>query len=80
MTYEIENIPVVVPVIPVVKPIQDDEFYGATPEQRRMYLKQRQSLPLSVKVALTKRRIVEWYEAHDGKVYIAFSGVKTRRC
>ena len=76
MTYEIENIPVVVPVIPVVKPIQDDEFYGATPEQRRMYLKQRQSLPLSVKVALTKRRIVEWYEAHDGKVYIAFSGGK----
>lgn len=53
-----------------------DNIMGATPELRRMYLKQRQSLPLNVKVALTKRRIAEWYEAHNGMVYVAFSGGK----
>lgn len=53
-----------------------DLLFGATPELRRMYLKQRQSLPLNIKVALTKRRITEWYEAHDGMVYVAFSGGK----
>jgi 3'-phosphoadenosine 5'-phosphosulfate sulfotransferase (PAPS reductase)/FAD synthetase len=53
-----------------------DKIMGETPELRRMYLKQRQSLPLSVKVRLTQRRIVEWYEAHEGMVYVAFSGGK----
>lgn len=53
-----------------------DEYMGATPELRRMYLQQRQSLPLSVKVAMTKRRITEWYGAHNGMVYVAFSGGK----
>lgn len=73
--YEIEsNIPM--PEEPEVAQIQNDEFYGATPEQKRMYLKQRQCLPLSIKVDLTKRRIVEWYESHDGRVYVSFSGGK----
>lgn len=39
-------------------------------------LKLRQALPLDAKVMLTKRRIREWYEAHDGKVCISFSGGK----
>jgi len=57
-------------------PTFTDKLMGPTPELRRMYLKQRQSLPLSIKVQLTKRRITEWYEAHDGMVYVAFSGGK----
>lgn len=55
---------------------ETDKLMGATPELRRMYLKQRQSLPLTVKVQLSKRRIAEWYEAHNGMVYVAFSGGK----
>lgn len=55
---------------------QDNEFYGATTAEKMMYLKQRQSLPLSVKVSLSLRRIREWYEAHNGNVYISFSGGK----
>lgn len=39
-------------------------------------LYQMQSLPLSAKVEMTKRRIVQWYEAFDGEVYVAFSGGK----
>ena len=54
--------------------MNDTEFYGATPEMKLMYLKQRQGLPLSIKVELSKRRIREWYEANDGNVYVAFSG------
>ena len=39
-------------------------------------LKQRQSLPLEVKIELTKKKIREWYEHWSGDVYIAFSGGK----
>ena len=39
-------------------------------------LTQRQGLPLSVKIHLTKRRIQEFYNAFSGKVYIAYSGGK----
>lgn len=39
-------------------------------------LKQRQSLPLAVKIRMSKSRIQEWYEAFDGKVYVSFSGGK----
>ena len=39
-------------------------------------LKQKQSLPLKGKIILSKRRIKEWYEAFDGKVYVSFSGGK----
>jgi len=39
-------------------------------------LKQKQSLPLEQKVALSKQRIREWYDHWKGDVYIAFSGGK----
>lgn len=39
-------------------------------------LEQMQSLPLDAKIAMTKRRIREWYDAFDGDVYISFSGGK----
>lgn len=39
-------------------------------------LKQMQSLPLDIKIEMTKRRIKEWYEAFDGNVYVSFSGGK----
>lgn len=35
-----------------------------------------QSLPLDSKIAMTKRRIREWYEHYDGQVYVSFSGGK----
>lgn len=55
---------------------EEDYFAELTPELRKMYLKQRQSMPLSVKVELSSRRIREWYDAHEGRVYISFSGGK----
>lgn len=39
-------------------------------------LEQMQALPLDAKVAMTKRRIREWYDAFDGQVYVSFSGGK----
>ena len=33
-----------------------------------------QSLPLHLKIHKTCARIQEWYEAHDGMIYVAFSG------
>ena len=39
-------------------------------------LKQRQGLPLDIKVKMTQRRIKQWYERHDGRVYVSFSGGK----
>ena len=39
-------------------------------------LKQRQSLPLEAKIILTRKRIIDFYEYYDGKVYISFSGGK----
>ena len=39
-------------------------------------LQQMQSLPLPVKVAMTKRRIREWYDYWGGQVYVSFSGGK----
>ena len=39
-------------------------------------LRMRQSLPLDLKIQMSKRRIQEWYEYWDGKVYVAFSGGK----
>ena len=37
-------------------------------------LRQMQSLPMRLKVLKTILRIREWYEAHDGDIYVAFSG------
>jgi len=39
-------------------------------------LKQRQSLPLDAKIAMSKARIREWYDHWQGEVYVAFSGGK----
>ena len=39
-------------------------------------LKQRQGLPLNLKVELTKNRIREFYKINQGMVYVAFSGGK----
>lgn len=39
-------------------------------------LKQLQSLPLDIKVDLSKQRIVEWYEHYNGNVFVSFSGGK----
>ena len=39
-------------------------------------LQQMQSLPLSAKILMTKRRIHDWYEHFDGQVYVSFSGGK----
>ena len=39
-------------------------------------LRQMQSLPLSAKILMTKRRIKDWYEYWDGQVYVSFSGGK----
>lgn len=35
---------------------------------------QRKNLPWELKLHLTKNRIRDWYDAHDGLVYISFSG------
>ena len=37
---------------------------------------QKQSLPLSAKIALTKQRIREWNDICDGNIYVGFSGGK----
>lgn len=39
-------------------------------------LQQMQSLPLSVKILMTKQRIKAWYDYWDGQVYVSFSGGK----
>lgn len=37
---------------------------------------QMQSLPLDIKIRMTKERIEQWYEYWDGQVYVSFSGGK----
>lgn len=39
-------------------------------------LLQMQALPLSAKISMSKRRIKDWYDYWDGKVYVSFSGGK----
>lgn len=39
-------------------------------------LNQMQSLPLEIKIRMTKERIEQWYERWDGMVYVSFSGGK----
>ena len=56
--------------------VENPDYYGPTSEQKRMYLKQRQSLSISIKWQLSKRRIIECYEKYNGKVYISYSGGK----
>lgn len=50
-----------------------------TPEEaamKRNFLKQRQNLPLKLKIELSKNRIKQFYEHFGGKVYVSFSGGK----
>lgn len=46
------------------------------PKHTKGDLAQMQSLPLSAKIIMTKRRIREWYEHFEGDVYVSFSGGK----
>lgn len=39
-------------------------------------LPQMQSLPLSAKIRMTEQRIIDWYEAFYGDVYVSVSGGK----
>lgn len=39
-------------------------------------LKQMQALPLETKIQMSRQRILEWYDAYDGMVYVSFSGGK----
>ena len=41
-------------------------------------LAQMQSLPLSIKISMTKRRIRDWYDYWDGNVFVSFSGGKAK--
>jgi len=43
---------------------------------KKTFLKQRQNLPLRLKIQLSKKRIQQFYEHFDGKVYVSFSGGK----
>jgi 3'-phosphoadenosine 5'-phosphosulfate sulfotransferase (PAPS reductase)/FAD synthetase len=43
---------------------------------KMMQLRNYQAMPLGAKITRTKHLIREWYEAHDGLVYVAFSGGK----
>ena len=39
-------------------------------------LKEFRALPLTRKINLTKTRLIEWYQMHDNKCYVSFSGGK----
>lgn len=58
--------------------VREDEVFivGVNKMPTRDDLKQRQSLPLSAKVAMSKVRIREWYTHFDGDVCVSFSGGK----
>jgi 3'-phosphoadenosine 5'-phosphosulfate sulfotransferase (PAPS reductase)/FAD synthetase len=43
---------------------------------KRTFLKQRQNLPLRLKIELSKNRIKQFYDYFDGQVYVSFSGGK----
>lgn len=45
-------------------------------DMKKNFLKQRQALPLNLKIQMSERRIREFYEHFDGKVYVSFSGGK----
>lgn len=52
------------------------ENFNVGINDKMLILKRRQALSLQDKIALSKHRIKEWYEAFDGQVYVAFSGGK----
>lgn len=53
-----------------------NKFAPEEAAMRRTFLKQRQSLPLKLKIELSKNRIKQFYEHFNGKVYVSFSGGK----
>ena len=43
-------------------------------------LKQKQAVPLDGKIIMTKRRIAEWYDYYDGRVYmLTGNGCQTKK-
>lgn len=44
--------------------------------QELWQLRQKQSLPLGIKIIMSQRRITQWCEQNDGDVYVSFSGGK----
>ena len=46
------------------------------PKHTAYDLIQMQSLPLNIKIRMTKERIEQWYEYWNGQVYVSFSGGK----
>lgn len=47
---------------------------GVEPRHTAASLKQYQQLSLDSKIRLSELRIRQWYDSHDGAVYVAFSG------
>ena len=45
-------------------------------EHTAQKLSELQALPLDRKIQLTQTRLLEWYDAWDGKCYVSFSGGK----
>jgi 3'-phosphoadenosine 5'-phosphosulfate sulfotransferase (PAPS reductase)/FAD synthetase len=43
-------------------------------ELKNLFLRQRQSLPIQIKIQMTEKRIRQWYEMWDGNVHVSFSG------
>lgn len=41
---------------------------------KNAFLRQRQSLPLGIKIQMSLKRIRQWYEMWNGNVYVSFSG------
>lgn len=46
------------------------------PKHEMWELRQMQSVPLDMKIKMTKTRIRDWYEYYGGNVYVSFSGGK----
>lgn len=45
-------------------------------ELKYLFLRQRQSLPITIKIEMAKRRITHWYDMWQGNVHVTFSGGK----
>ncbi|MEE3405404.1 MAG: phosphoadenosine phosphosulfate reductase family protein, partial [Acutalibacteraceae bacterium] len=43
-------------------------------------LYQMQSLPLDIKIIMTQRRLLDWYNHYDGLTYLGYSGGKDSTC
>lgn len=52
------------------------EKQSTAPKHEMWELQQMQSVPLDMKIKMTKTRIRDWYEYYGGNVYVSFSGGK----